>query len=185
MDRLIGGTGADEIATGAADGVVDTIVYRASGETATGVFTDGGPTTGMDVISEVGPADMVDLWDVFSATPTILTTLLSTTTANQVALVRGSYDANEQTFSTGTSDDYLLQWSDGTSVHSTVIKDVGTTVSAVAVDTAEDTITFLDRIGPRMVSATYGGNSLVVTYDAPLTLIMPRSWSVTDWPILR
>lgn len=169
MDRLIGGTGADEIATGAADGAVDTIVYRASGETATGLFTNGGSTTGMDVIAEVGPGDVVDLWDVFTATPTFLTNLLSTTTANQVALVRGSYNANEQTFSTATSDDYLLQWSDGTSVHSTVIKDVGTTVSAVSVDATEDTITFLDRTGPQMVSATYGGNTLVVTYDEPLT----------------
>src|SRR5690606_15622404 len=57
-DVITGGRGADSIALGATDAAVDWVIYTAPGETASGLFTSGRSTAGMDVISEASVGDV-------------------------------------------------------------------------------------------------------------------------------
>lgn len=170
-DTVTAGAGSDVIYLGINDAAGDTVVYTAPGETAAGIFVSGGSTLGMDILNNVAIGDVVDLWDVFSSTPTISTSLLASATANNVSLVRGSYNALAQTFITGsgaTDDDYVLQWADGTSVHNVIIHDYGIYSPDMSVNAANDTITFFDITRPFMVSARYGGKRITITYNEPI-----------------
>lgn len=177
-DNLTGGAGADTIALGAADGAVDTVTYTASGETdnrSSGFFTDGGSTSAMDVITQAAIGDKLKVWDGFLADgTTVYTAYLTDATTNKVAIVQGALDANSN-FTAGTggsNDDYIVQWADGTNVHSVVLKDYGTTAPTLTADAAADTLTLAavpDTTPPQMVSATYDGTSVVLTYSESLT----------------
>lgn len=165
------GSGADEVFLGANDAAVDTIIYSASGETATGLFTNGGSTAGMDIISEMQLGDLLDLWDVFSANPSVTTAYLTNAAVNNVALVRGSYAAGAFTAGvTAADDDYMLQWSDGTAIHSVIVKDFGASAPSLSINVPNDTITFSsDTTAPQMLSAAYAGNQVVITYSEAIT----------------
>lgn len=169
VDNITGGVGADTLTGGVGN---DVFIYTASGETLSGAFTDGGSTAGMDVIADAALGDFIDLWDVFSAAPTIGSAYLTSAQANYVAVVRGSYVPAGQTFTSGSGvadNDYLLQWSDGTLIHGVILKDWGTSAPSLSVNPSGDQITFADVTAPTMVSASYSGTEVVITYSEPLS----------------
>jgi hypothetical protein len=140
-DTISGGAGADHIDLGA-DQAVDVLLYG-KGDTDTHVFTDGGSIPAMDVIVNVGLNDVIQVAaGTFTGTVTGHTTYLADATANNYAIVQGSdvggmFKAGAAT----TDDDYLIQWSDGTSVNSIVMENVGTTAPTLHVDPTTGTIT--------------------------------------------
>ena len=160
-DALTGGSGADTLALGASDGVADTVTYTASGETdnrSSGFFA-GGSTSAMDVITEAAINDKLKLWaGVLASGTTVSTTYLSAFTTNKAAIVQGALD-NSGNFTAGTggsNDDYIVQWADGTKVHSVVLKDYGTTAPTLSADAAADTLTLAvaDNTAPTVTSVT-------------------------------
>ena len=141
-DVITGGDGADTIDLGTSDGAADTVVYTVSGETLVGLFTNNGNTAGMDVITSAALGDKLQLWDAFSGAVTVGTAFLTTTAGNQAAIVRGSWSGTAFAQGTGiTGDDYIVQWADGTNVHSVVLKDYGTTAPTLTADATADTLT--------------------------------------------
>jgi hypothetical protein len=140
-DTIVGGAGGDHIDLGL-DKVVDVLMYG-KGDTASQVFADGGSTAGMDVIINAGLNDVIQVSaGTFSGTVTSHTTYLADATSNNYAIVQGS-DAGG-VFKAGTQstdDDYLIQWSDGTSVNSVVVENFGTTAPVLHVDPVTGTIT--------------------------------------------
>ncbi|MDH4396847.1 MAG: hypothetical protein QE278_14305 [Limnobacter sp.] len=157
-DNLTGGLGADTLNLGgtgtgtstAGDKSIDTVTYTGTGETGTGTFTDAGSTANMDVINNLGTNDLIKLYaGVLNANvdPTISTTYLTAATANNLALIRGSYDEATKTFKAATGanagandNDYMLQWADGTNINSTIINNLGTTRFKLNVDKANSTV---------------------------------------------
>lgn len=154
-DSLTGGSGADQISLGSSDGATDTVIYTASGQTGTGVFVDGNSTTAMDVISEAQAGDIIKLWsNVFTASPSVSTTYLASATVNNIAVVRGAYSSNTFTAGAAAGDnDYLLQWADGSSVHSIVLNNYGTAAPLLNVDTNASTISLYADTTPPVISS--------------------------------
>ncbi|WP_075791748.1 DUF4214 domain-containing protein [Massilia putida] len=140
-DTISGGAGADHIDLGV-DKVVDVLLYG-KGDTDTHVFTDGGSISAMDVIVNAGLNDVIRVAaGTFTGTAAGHTTYLANATANNYAIVQGS-DAGG-VFKAGTattSDDYMIQWSDGTSVNSIVVENFGPTAPTLHVDPTTGTIT--------------------------------------------
>lgn len=157
-DTITGHQGADSIALGAADGAADQVIYTAAGETASGLFTSGGSTAGMDRISEASVGDVIDLWDVFSAAPTIGTAFLSAATVNNAAIVQGTLNTVTGVFTAGADNDYMLQWADGTAVHSIVLKDFGVTAPTLTVNVANDSLTLAPIYN--LINGTAGDDTL-------------------------
>jgi hypothetical protein len=97
----------------------------------------------MDVIINAGLNDVIQVSaGTFSGTVTSHTTYLADAASNNYAIVQGS-DAGG-VFKAGTQstdDDYLIQWSDGTSVNSVVVENFGTTAPVLHVDPVTGTIT--------------------------------------------
>ncbi|MDH4394681.1 MAG: hypothetical protein QE278_03290 [Limnobacter sp.] len=149
-DSITGGTGADTLSLGGTDTVVDTaidtLVYTATAQTGTGVFANTGSTTGMDVISKLGTTDLIKLYTgVIDANtnPTLSTAYLTATTANNLALVRGNYNSNANTFTagaTGDDNDFMLQWADGTHINSSIINNFGAADFVLNVDKNNGTV---------------------------------------------
>ncbi|WP_198116884.1 DUF4214 domain-containing protein [Massilia rhizosphaerae] len=141
VDTISGGAGADHIDLGA-DQAVDVLLYG-KGDTDTHVFTDGGSISAMDVIVNAGLNDVIQVAeDTFTGTATGHTTYLADATANNYAIVQGSDIGGVFKAGTATTDDdYMIQWSDGTSVNSVVLENVGTTAPTLHVDPATGTIT--------------------------------------------
>ncbi|MDD2545382.1 MAG: DUF4214 domain-containing protein [Burkholderiaceae bacterium] len=170
-DTITGGLGADMIDLGAADGAADTVVYTAAGQTLAltsssySSWRSSPTTTGMDVVNNAALGDKLQLWNVFTNTITVRTTVLPIVISNQAAIVRGSW--NGTTFSTGTTashDDYLIQWSDGTNVHGVLLANYGTTAPGLRADFANDTLTLADTTPPTVSAASIsGGNTLTFT----------------------
>ncbi|MGJ7914070.1 DUF4214 domain-containing protein [Massilia sp. LXY-6] len=142
-DTISGGAGADHINLGV-DQVVDVLLYG-KGDTGTHVFTDGGSISAMDVIVNMGLNDVIQVAaGTFSGTVTGHTTYLADATANNYAIVQGSDVGGVFKAGTGTTnDDYMIQWSDGTSVSSIVVENFGTTAPTLHVDPATGTITLV------------------------------------------
>jgi hypothetical protein len=140
-DTISGGAGADHIDLGA-DKVVDTLLYG-KGDTDTHVFTDGGSISAMDVIVNAGLNDVITVAaGTFTGTVTAHTAYLADATANNYAIIRGSDVGGVFKVGTATTDDdYMIQWSDGTSVNSIVVENFGTTAPTLHVDPATGTIT--------------------------------------------
>lgn len=157
-DTITGHQGADSIALGAADGAVDQVIYSAAGETASGLFTSGGSTAGMDMISEASVGDVIDLWDVFSVATTIGTALLSAATVNNAAIVQGTLNTVTGIFTAGADNDYMLQWADGTAVHSIVLKDFDVTAPTLTVNVANDSLTLAPVYN--LINGTAGDDTL-------------------------
>ena len=156
-DTITGGAGADTLALGAADSAVDTVTYTASGETdnrTTGFFADGGSTSAMDVITEAAIGDKLKVWaGVLAGATTVSTSYLTDATTNKVAIVQGALDGsgNFTAGAGGSNDDYIVQWADGTAVHSVVLKDYGTTAPTLTADETAGTLTITapDTTPPR------------------------------------
>jgi hypothetical protein len=136
-----GGAGADHIDLGV-DQVVDTLLYG-KGDTDTHVFADGGSISAMDVIVNAGVHDVIQTAaGTFTGTATGHTTYLADATANNYAIVQGSDAGGVFKAGTATTDnDYMIQWSDGATVNSVVVEDVGTAAPTLHVDPATGTIT--------------------------------------------
>lgn len=140
-DTIAGGAGADHIDLGA-DQAVDVLLYG-KGDTDTHVFTDGGSISAMDVIVNAGLNDVIQVAaGTFTGTVTGHTTYLADATADNYAIVQGSdIDGMFKAGTATTDDDYMIQWSDGTSVNSVVVENVGTTAPTLHVDPSTGTIT--------------------------------------------
>nr|WP_314545843.1 DUF4214 domain-containing protein [uncultured Massilia sp.] len=133
-DMVVGGAGADTLDIGL-DSARDLLVFNV-GDTATGVFADGGSTAGMDAVLNLGVQDTLRVYGTFTATSTPQTSYLQDAAAGHFAVVQGS-DANGvfKAGDAGTDNDYLFQWSDGSQVNSILLHDFGTaapTFSAAA-----------------------------------------------------
>lgn len=140
-DTISGGAGADHIDVGV-DKLADVLLVG-KGDTDTHVFTDGGSISAMDVIVNAGLNDAIHVaTGTFTGTVTGHTTYLADATANNVAIVQGSDVAGVFKAGTATADDdYMIQWSDGTSVNSIVVENFGTAAPTLHVDPATGTIT--------------------------------------------
>jgi hypothetical protein len=143
-DTISGGAGADHIDLGM-DHVADVLLYG-KGDTDTHVFADGASISAMDVIVNAGVNDVIKVAPgTFTGTVTAHTTYLADATANNYAIVRGSDVGGVFKAGTATTDDdYMIQWSDGTSVNSIVAENVGTTAPTLHVDPTSGTITLAD-----------------------------------------
>lgn len=140
-DTISGGAGADHIDLGV-DKVVDVLLY-AKGDTDTHVFTDGGSISAMDVIVNAGLNDVIKVAaGTFTGAVTGHKTYLAAATANNYAIVQGSDLGGVFKAGTATTcDDYMIQWSDGSSVNSIVLENFGTTAPTLHVDPATGAIT--------------------------------------------
>jgi hypothetical protein len=140
-DTISGGAGADHIDLGV-DKVVDVLMYG-KGDTDTHVFTDGGSISATDLIVNAGLSDVIQAAaGTFTGTVTGHTTYLANATANNYAIVQGSDVGGVFKAGTATTDDdYMIQWSDGTSVNSIVVENLGTTAPTLHVDPTTGTIT--------------------------------------------
>jgi len=140
-DTISGGAGADHIDLGV-DKVADVLLYG-KGDTDTHVFTDGGSIAAMDLIVNAGLNDVIQAAaGTFTGTVTSHTTYLADATANNYAIVQGSDVGGVFKAGTATTDDdYMIQWSDGTSVNSIVVENVGTTAPTLHVDPVTGAIT--------------------------------------------
>ena len=140
-DTISGGAGADHIDLGV-DQLVDVLLYG-KGDTDTHVFADGGSISAMDVIVNAGLNDVIRVAaNTFTGTVTAHTTYLTAVTANNYAIVQGSDVGGVFKAGTATTDDdYMVQWSDGTSVNSILAENFGTTAPTLHVDLTTGTIT--------------------------------------------
>ena len=142
-DYLVGGAGADQIylpSNGQAD--VDTLVF-AKGDTATGVYAGGEIL--LDEINGASIGDVFQLDKVFTDSPRIVSTLLTSFELNQVAIVRGVAGLNVfQPGSDSESRDYLIQWSDGETVNSVLLRNYGAVAPALTVDVQKGTMTLVE-----------------------------------------
>lgn len=175
-DVVRGGAGADQINLGA-DNAKDTLVYS-TGDTATGMFTNGGSTAGMDMISGAGYGDVISLGAVIGAGAVGHKTFLGDTMANQYAIVRGS--ALEGDFTAGTDvgdDDYLVQWADGTTVSSVVLNDVGSSGLGLVADTARGTLTLVQPVASTMswIAFAMTGSPSLLTFGTAPDRLAPAS----------
>ena len=155
-DRFTGGSGADTLNLGLLggnpDGAADLVVYTGATDTAaaTTAFVSGGSTAGMDVINQANNGDRIQLFSGNTAA-TIGTSFLTTVAANQIAVVRGSYNMGNSTFTAGAGaddNDYMLQWTDGTNIYSSVIQNFGANGLAVTVDQTNPAAPVLSLLGP-------------------------------------
>ncbi len=155
-DRFTGGVGTDTLNLGLLggnpDGAADLVVYTGATDTAaaTTAFVSGGSTAGMDVINQANNGDRIQLFSGNTAA-TIGTSFLTTVAANQIAVVRGSYSMGNSTFTAGSGaddNDYMLQWTDGTNIYSSVIQNFGANGLAVTVDQTNPAAPVLSLLGP-------------------------------------
>jgi len=135
---IVGGTEADYVYLGS-DNVADTVVIHA-GDTARGVFQ--GDLNGVDVINGAQAGDLIKLDDVFTAMPTIQSTLLTDVSANHVAIVRGTQFFNSFN-PDGNGTSYLIQWSDGQTVNTIQLAGYGAAGPMLDIDVQNDTITLV------------------------------------------
>jgi hypothetical protein len=184
-DLVIGGEGADAIDLGS-DNTVDTVVYG-PGETGASIFADGASTSAMDVVSGAGAGDVISVGAAFSAAPAGHGTYLADATANNYAVVRGS-DAGG-VFAAGTSgsdNDYLVQWADGNSVNSIVMHDFGTAGLGLSVNAQQGTMKLVQPVPSTLQSVGYamtGNPSLLflnTTVDAVTGLTDTAGFSLQD-----
>jgi hypothetical protein len=85
-------------------------------------------------LTGMGHGDIIDASESEATDDTIATSLLtSSATSGDAAIVSGKYDATAGTWVAGTTDstynDYLVQWSDGTSITSVLLVDIVGTVT--------------------------------------------------------
>jgi len=142
-DYLVGGRGADVIHL-SSDGQsgMNTLVF-AKGDTASGIYTGGEIL--LDEVIGAGIGDVLQLDKVFTATPSIGAALLTSADPNQVAVVRGVAGLNAfQPGSDSESRDYLIQWSDGDTVNSILLRNFGVVAPALAVDVQKGSMTLID-----------------------------------------
>jgi len=128
-NNITGGAGGDYINVGVG---TDTVTFAAN-DTLTGALTTTSAVSvvGADVIAGMGIGDIIALYTAAKVSDGDLassTTELSVATAGLAALVSGNYDAAAGTFVEGaynatTANDYLVQWADGTAIHSIVVVD--------------------------------------------------------------
>ncbi|MFC5549715.1 hypothetical protein [Massilia aerilata] len=131
---IAGGAGADQIHL--LGGTGNTLAY-AAGDTATGVFQDGGSTAAMDIISGAALGDKFQIQAVYVNNSNMIgqTSYLTDATAGHYAIVQGSDDNGVFTASTSANaDDYMVQWSDGATVNSVVLHDFGTSAPALSIN---------------------------------------------------
>ncbi|MDY0978186.1 DUF4214 domain-containing protein [Massilia sp. CFBP9012] len=125
-DLIIGGKGGDLIDLGT-DEVSDTVQYELGD--ADVPFVDNTSTAAIDKISNFGVGDELRIDIMFGQTPVLRTDYLSAGgNPNEYAIVRGSDDGG--VFIKGASasdDDYMVQWSSGGKVNSTILHNFGTT----------------------------------------------------------
>jgi len=145
-DYLVGGKGADTIDVGN-DDARDLIVF-AAGDTLTGLRS-GASVSGMDVIVNMHIGDIIQLNDVFSGAVSQFSGHVGSVAANQVGVVRGHLFAD--VFTQGTADNidvsWLVEWSDGTTVNSVVLANLGNLAPQFDINVQNDTMTLASLVG--------------------------------------
>jgi hypothetical protein len=124
-DLIIGGAGADRIDLAEPEPADDRVVFM-PGDTATGVFIDGGSIEGMDVITGFAFADEIELMAGVNNGTVVQSGYLTSGISNDWSIVRGSNASGSFTAGGRYSDnDYMVQWADGVNVNSFIINDYG------------------------------------------------------------
>ena len=141
-DTISGGAGADVISLWP-DKQGALLTYEA-GDTRTGIFTSNvHGLLDMDRISGTEAGDQFYFGNIFHGiTPTFRDALLTTTSAGQVALVRGNVSGSFYPDPAGNS--YLLQWSDGSNI-STILLNNYDGVPALTFDALTGIVTLADQ----------------------------------------
>ncbi|WP_306392877.1 DUF4214 domain-containing protein [Telluria beijingensis] len=149
-DTISGGKEADTIWL-EKDGVGSTLLYQA-GDTATGVFPNSDYMNGMDQIRGAELGDMIRVGSIFGYVDEIKSTFLTTTDADQVAVVRGNADSRFTSNPNGTS--YMVQWTDGTNINSIVVNDFGAAGFSLEIDNERGIMTLVEV--PPVISTFVG-----------------------------
>lgn len=125
------GAGADTVNFDISHTGIDTVVYGATGQTASTAVSNGATVisvaTGFDIINGMHAGDKIDLTALTAAAYTaaataVLTSIMTGGTNGDIALVRGNYNTVTGYFTTSSSGaDTLVQWdNDGTGAGTTV-----------------------------------------------------------------
>lgn len=134
FDVIVGGEGADMINL-AEQVSEDDILFILSGDTATGIFVDGGSTAGMDIITGFDIGDRIATPNFDSSVTQVLSAYLGASASDVWAIVRGTSVGG--TFTAGgrsTDNDYMVQWADDVNINSIIISNFGALTPIGVVD---------------------------------------------------
>jgi hypothetical protein len=165
-DVFIGGAGGDLINLGW-DNDADQVFLQPGGNGTP--FVNGGSTRDIVKISGIGDGEIIDTGRHFAATVQPHGQYLTGGTTSDIATVQGSDEGG--VFVKGnasTDDDYMLQWIDGSGVHSVILQDIGAYHLFLTIQGEGSTIVVSTQ--PTLDSVSYGTNDGQLAVGEAVTL---------------